>query len=115
MRVMLAEFSEQIAALSTCLCLPTALWPQLLPVTLQFWILRGAAERPSSTQAQGLSSVKELTSTFFRRYWLILYGSPEDVREILVSVDDLNLANVGIARYSPDTQDNLSLLKAPKG
>lgn len=55
------------------------------------------------------------SSTFFRRYWLLLDASLKDAEDIGASIADLDLKNVGIALYERGKQDDLSLLHMPSG
>lgn len=69
---------------------------------------------PKATVTKLISDAA-FSATFFRRYWLILETSQEVAQDVVSSVDDLDLANIGVARYAADGQDNLDLLRAPTG
>lgn len=62
-----------------------------------------------------LVSEAAFSASFFRRYWLILDASEIDAHQVVESVTDLELSNIGVARCRPDEQDNLDLLCAPTG
>lgn len=53
-----------------------------------------------------LISDDAFAETFFRRYWLILDASADDA---------LDIENLGVALIQQDSQDNLEVLRAPKG
>lgn len=71
--------------------------------------------KSKSATVAGLLSEAAFSASFFRRYWLILDANEHDAKRVSDSVMDLELRNVGVARYKPEGQDNLDLLRAPTG
>jgi len=71
--------------------------------------------RSTGAAVAGLLSEAAFSASFFRRYWLILDANEIDAKRVTDSVTDLELRNVGVARYKPEGQDNLDLLRAPTG
>ncbi len=62
-----------------------------------------------------LISDAAFAATFFRRYWLVLDASTDDTSAVVSAADALDIQNLGLALIHQDSQDNLEVLRAPKG